>query len=145
MNIDFDPPYFVHPQYFTTCLRHPGNKEKRIEIYQFHRYNDQTYASMSDARRLFVTPAGWASFSLKTLSTTDSSVEVVLIPQNAHQSLTTTPAASTSEPRLTVPACGEDCRLNLAGKLKNLEMTRHVQLVESVAATPARPALWWVP
>lgn len=47
---------------------------------------------------------GWASFNLKTLSITDISVEVVSIPQNADQSLTTIPAAMTSEPLLTVPA-----------------------------------------
>lgn len=42
--------------------------------------------------------------SLNTLSMTDSSVLVVSRPQNAHQSLTTIPAAITSLPRLTVPA-----------------------------------------
>lgn len=45
-----------------------------------------------------------ASLSLKTLSITDSSVDVVSIPQNALQSLTTMPAAITSDPLLTVPA-----------------------------------------
>lgn len=44
------------------------------------------------------------SLNLKTLSMTDSSVLVVSRPQNAHQSLTTIPAAITSLPRFTVPA-----------------------------------------
>jgi len=48
---------------------------------------------------------GWTSFNLKTLSITDSSVDVVSMPQKEHQSFTTIPAAITSEPRLTVPAC----------------------------------------
>lgn len=48
---------------------------------------------------------GWASFSLKTLSITDNSVLVVSRPQKAHQSFTTIPAAITSLPRFTVPAC----------------------------------------
>jgi hypothetical protein len=48
---------------------------------------------------------GWISFNLKTLSITDNSVDVVSMPQKEHQSFTTMPAAITSEPRLTVPAC----------------------------------------
>jgi len=51
-----------------------------------------------------VTTVGWASFNLNTLSTTDISVDVVHIPQNADQSFTTKPAASTSLPRFIVPA-----------------------------------------
>lgn len=43
--------------------------------------------------------------SRNTLSMTDSSVLVVSRPQNAHQSFTTIPAAITSLPRFTVPAC----------------------------------------
>jgi hypothetical protein len=35
---------------------------------------------------------------------TDNSVDVVVIPQNAVQSLATIPAASNSLPRFTVPA-----------------------------------------
>lgn len=46
-----------------------------------------------------------ASLSRNTLSMTDSSVLVVSRPQNADQSLTTIPAAITSLPRFTVPAC----------------------------------------
>ncbi|KAI1233259.1 hypothetical protein IHE44_0004426 [Lamprotornis superbus] len=41
----------------------------------------------------------------KMLSMTESSVLVVSSPQKAHQSLTTIPAAITSLPRFTVPAC----------------------------------------
>ena len=48
---------------------------------------------------------GCASPSLKTLSITESSVLVVSSPQNDIQSFTTIPAAMTSLPRFTVPAC----------------------------------------
>lgn len=48
--------------------------------------------------------AGAASLSLKTLSITESSVEVVSIPQKDTQSFTTIPAAITSLPLFTVPA-----------------------------------------
>lgn len=64
-----------------------------------------TYASMSDARNVLDTLVGWASFNLNTLSMTEISVDVVLMPTNALQSLTTHPAPSTSLPRFTVPAC----------------------------------------
>ena len=63
------------------------------------------YLSMGESRMLVAMVLGWASFSLKTLSTTDSSVLVVSRPQKAHQSFTTIPAAITSLPRFTVPAC----------------------------------------
>lgn len=53
---------------------------------------------------LVVIADGCASLSLKTLSITDISVDVVSMPQNALQSLTTMPAAITSDPLLTVPA-----------------------------------------
>ena len=46
----------------------------------------------------------WASPNLKMLSMTESSVLVVSSPVNAHQSLTTIPAPTTSLPRLIVPA-----------------------------------------
>lgn len=59
---------------------------------------------MSDARNAFETLVGWASFSLNTLSMTEISVDVELIPTNALQSLTTHPAPSTSLPRFIVPA-----------------------------------------
>lgn len=62
------------------------------------------YLSIRDARIVVVIAEGWASFSLKTLSTTEISVEVVSMPQKAHQSLTTKPAPITSEPLFTVPA-----------------------------------------
>jgi|LauGreDrversion4_2_1035121.scaffolds.fasta_scaffold37293_2 hypothetical protein len=45
-----------------------------------------------------------ASVSLKIASTTESSAAVVSNPQNADQSFATNPLATTSEPRLTVPA-----------------------------------------
>lgn len=63
------------------------------------------YLSMRESRMLVAMVLGWASFNLKTLSTTDSSVLVVSRPQKAHQSFTTIPAAITSLPRFTVPAC----------------------------------------
>lgn len=44
------------------------------------------------------------SASLNIASTTDNSVDVVSSPQNADQSLATSPLATTSEPLLTVPA-----------------------------------------
>lgn len=47
---------------------------------------------------------GADSLSLNTDSITVSSVAVVSIPANAHQSFTTRPEATTSLPRLTVPA-----------------------------------------
>lgn len=60
---------------------------------------------MSESLMLVAMAEGCAvSLSLNTLSMTDSSVLVVSRPQNAHQSLTTIPAAITSLPRLTVPA-----------------------------------------
>lgn len=61
---------------------------------------------MSESLMLVAMAEGCAvSPSLNTLSMTDSSVLVVSRPQNAHQSLTTIPAAITSLPRFTVPAC----------------------------------------
>lgn len=62
---------------------------------------------MRDARIVVAMAEGCASFNLKTLSITESSVDVVSMPQNEHQSFTTIPAAITSEPRLTVPACSK--------------------------------------
>lgn len=59
---------------------------------------------MSDALRVLDTLVGCASFNRNTLSMTEISVDVELIPTNAHQSLTTQPAANTSLPRFTVPA-----------------------------------------
>lgn len=52
---------------------------------------------------------GLASWSLKILSITSNSVEVVSIPQKAHQSFTTRPAPITSLPRFTVPATRGTC------------------------------------
>lgn len=48
---------------------------------------------------------GWASCNLNTDSMTVNSVDVVSMPQKAHQSFTTIPAATTSLPLFTVPAC----------------------------------------
>jgi len=61
---------------------------------------------------------GCASFNLKTLSITDNSVDVVSIPQNEHQSFTTMPAAITSEPRLTVPACNKQYKLYVCNRAR---------------------------
>lgn len=74
---------------------------KVIESY----YEIVTYASISDALNELDTLVGCASFSLNTLSITEISVDVELIPTNALQSLTMQPAPSTSLPRFTVPAC----------------------------------------
>jgi len=52
---------------------------------------------------------GRGSLSLKTLSTTDTSVAVVSDPQKAVQSLTAMPAETTSLPLLTVPATMGTC------------------------------------
>lgn len=54
--------------------------------------------SMREARIVDVMAVGLASLSLNTLSITDISVDVVSIPQNALQSFTTNPAATTSLP-----------------------------------------------
>lgn len=59
---------------------------------------------MSEALNVLETLVGCASFSLNTLSITDISVDVELMPTNALQSFTTHPAAKTSLPRFTVPA-----------------------------------------
>lgn len=64
---------------------------------------------MSVARSELVILDGWLWFSLKMLSITESSVVVVLVPQNAVQSLTIIPAASNSLPRFTVPATSGIC------------------------------------
>jgi hypothetical protein len=57
---------------------------------------------------LWSTP-GLGSLSSNTPSTTETSVAVVSEPQNALQSLTTTPAETTSLPLLTVPATRGTC------------------------------------
>lgn len=64
------------------------------------------YLSMRESLMEVAMALGCVSLSLKTLSMTDNSVLVVSSPQNAHQSFTTIPAAMTSLPRFTVPACG---------------------------------------
>lgn len=70
---------------------------------------------MSESLMLVAMAEGCAaSPSLNTLSMTDSSVLVVSRPQNAHQSLTTIPAAITSLPRLTVPAWTPEQHANTA-------------------------------
>lgn len=66
---------------------------------------DPPYLSIRESLMLVAMVLGWASLSLKMLSMTESSVLVVSSPQKAHQSLTTIPAAITSLPRFTVPAC----------------------------------------
>ena len=48
---------------------------------------------------------------------TDSSVDVVSNPQNAHQSLTTIPAPRTSLPLFTVPACMGGCVVWEGGRM----------------------------
>lgn len=64
----------------------------------------QTIESTRESRISSTMAEGPLSWSLKMLSITDNSVEVVSKPANAHQSLTNNPAPITSEPRLTVPA-----------------------------------------
>lgn len=63
-----------------------------------------TYASINDALNVLDIAVGCASFNLNTLSNTEISVDVELIPANAHQSLATSPAPNTSLPRFIVPA-----------------------------------------
>lgn len=75
----------------------------------------RTHLSMSESLMLVAMAEGCAvSPSLNTLSMTDSSVLVVSSPQNAHQSLTTIPAAITSLPRFTVPACTRAPRVTIS-------------------------------
>lgn len=69
----------------------------------------QTIESIRLARISFTMFDGWLSRSLKTLSMTDSSVDVVSSPQNAAQSLATKPPPMTSLPRFTVPATNGTC------------------------------------
>ena len=65
-----------------------------------------THLSIRESLIVVAIALGCASLSLNTLSMTDSSVLVVSSPVKAHQSFTTIPAAMTSLPRFTVPACG---------------------------------------
>ena len=65
--------------------------------------------SMRELRMLLTMLEGPCSLSLKIDSTTLISVDVVSSPQNAVQSFATTPAPSTSDPRLTVPATKGIC------------------------------------
>lgn len=65
-----------------------------------------THLSIRESLIVVAMALGCASLSLNTLSMTDSSVLVVSSPVKAHQSFTTIPAAMTSLPRFTVPACG---------------------------------------
>merc|ERR1719483_1154569 len=69
--------------------------------------------SIKEALISLVMAEGWASFSLKTDSMTDNSVEVVSCPVKAHQSLTTMPAPITSAPLFTVPATRGTCSREL--------------------------------
>jgi hypothetical protein len=62
--------------------------------------------SMRESRMLVAMVLDLASFSLKMLFTTDSSVLVVSRPQKTYQSFTTIPAAITSLPLFIVPATG---------------------------------------
>jgi len=75
-------------------------------------------ASMSELRISVTIRLGCAFLSLKMLSMTEISVEVVSSPQKADQSLTQRPAAMTSLPLLTVPAtigtCGDGRRQSLS-------------------------------
>ncbi len=66
---------------------------------------DLSHLSMRESLMSEAMALGCASPSLKTLSITDNSVLVVSKPQNAVQSFTTIPAAITSLPLFTVPAC----------------------------------------
>lgn len=59
---------------------------------------------MRDARNVLDTLVGCASFNRNTLSITEISVDVELIPTNALQSFTIHPAPRTSLPLFTVPA-----------------------------------------
>ena len=71
--------------------------------------------SIRELRMLFTMLEGPWSLSLKIDSTTLISVDVVSSPQNAVQSFATTPAPSTSDPRLTVPATKGICGRRIDG------------------------------
>ena len=66
---------------------------------------NEIYLSIKESLMSEAIALGCASPSLNTLSITESSVLVVSSPQNDIQSFTTIPAAITSLPRFTVPAC----------------------------------------
>lgn len=83
--------------------RRKERKKELVEATQMSRFF--TYDSISEARNVLDTLVGWASFKRNTLSMTEISVDVELMPTKALQSFTTQPAANTSLPRFTVPAC----------------------------------------
>ena len=60
--------------------------------------------------------------SLKMLSTTLISVDVVSMPTNPHQSLTTTPPPSTSDPLLIVPATSGTCSKELSSSISSTDV-----------------------
>lgn len=85
-------------------LKHMSDRKSHLRTIT-RQMTISSHLSMRDACMVVAIAEGWISFNLKTLSITDSSVDVVSMPQKEHQSFTTMPAAITSEPRLTVPAC----------------------------------------
>lgn len=70
---------------------------------------------------------------------TESSVDVVVIPQNAVQSFETIPAASNSLPRLTVPACNAKIIHFECGEFHNIIL--YIQLMEPVGVRTVHRAL----
>lgn len=85
-------------------MKHMSDRKSHLQTIT-RQMTISSHLSMRDARMVVAIAEGWISFNLKTLSITDSSVDVVSMPQKEHQSFTTMPAAITSEPRLMVPAC----------------------------------------
>lgn len=101
--------------------------------------NFDTYDSMRDALNELDTLVGCASFSLNTLSMTEISVDVELMPTNALQSLTTQPAPSTSLPRFTVPAYEiHVCLLEIDENSNGNVCIQHLPQVELVIMTIIR-------
>lgn len=104
------------------------NKYQNFVIKKILSNSKFSYLSINDDRIFVVMYDGWASPSLNTFSNTEISVDVVSIPQNAHQSLTTIPDPTWSEPRLIVPAWTEIQHLILhPAKSSYLEKISHHQ------------------
>lgn len=85
-------------------MKHMSDRKSHLQTIT-RQMTISSHLSMRDARMVVAIADCCISLNLKTLSITDSSVDVVSMPQKEHQSFTTMPAAITSEPRLTVPAC----------------------------------------
>lgn len=102
---------------------------------------------MSDALNVLDTLVGCASFKRNTLSMTEISVDVELIPTNALQSFTTHPAANTSLPRFTVPACNPVTKIvdyYLIRVRTSHRLSNDSRLMELAAMTTTHLDLVWM-